>query len=893
MSQSAHLEIVVTSGGVVSADKDLKQLTATAKETARSQQHLAAVFAEVAAAEEKEAAKAIAASEKQAAAAAKAAAREADAWNDAKQKAIAASERKAEAAEKAAQRQIAAADKAAKREDELWNNAIQRAKAGLDGVLPIRPSLQRIEAKLNEPASSGIGAGILQGAGGAALMGGAAGVAAAVTSKVVGLGGDFLRDLINTTREFDKLSASLLTVTGSSKEASAVFAVLQDFAAKTPYTLDQTVHAFVQLKNLGLDATERSLRAFGNMAAAFGDDMDHMLLAVGDAVMGINRPLKQFGIMAEDAGGKSTKFSAEGKTVAYTFRGVTTEVEKSASAIQQYLVNLSEAKFADAMENRMRTLDGQLSNVTDNWHRFETAIMNSGLENSLAGAAGQLASMLNTMAELAKTYTGPTISGIKATAAAMVGGLPLVGPGILAAAGSYNPGKVITDDMMAQEKDRLAKHAADLSKLAQEKDVNEIRALVKHLKSKRELAEEEFQFEQALIMKRTTGNSELDMKLLAESANKYSKAIEELDNPAKGSHKEYVPNIGTSEDSGYARYQAMRVKQDADDLRAVHEALAKKEDSEREFYEHNKEILAASKKDETDALTENETLWLLHLAKLADLKAQSAQADAKKEEEFQKRIRPFGEKPQSAFMAINTKFQGQQIDLRSAFGDRLQDDPSNPFVDETKLALQAKYKEKSVAIERERVKEIASANAQLALQSTQNAEAMFGSLTDAAKNWGGANSAVYKEMFAAQKAFGIASAGVNMAIAISNASRQEWPANLPLMIEAAADGAKILAMISSSNYAGAHDLGGDIPAGSFGLVGERGPELVNGPAHVTSRADTARMLAGGSQPNITIHNAFDAGDSVHAYMSSTRGQQTFVNYIKQNAHTIRAVAGVR
>ncbi|MBD2783695.1 hypothetical protein ID858_11525 [Xenorhabdus sp. DI] len=42
-------------------------------------------------------------------------------------------------------------------------------------------------------------------------------------------------------------------------------------------------------------------------------------------------------------------------------------------------------------------------------------------------------------------------------------------------------------------------------------------------------------------------------------------------------------------------------------------------------------------------------------------------------------------------------------------------------------------------------------------------------------------------------------------------------------------------------FSGAHDRGGYIPAGKFGLVGEHGPELINGPARVTSRRQTAAL----------------------------------------------------
>lgn len=54
-------------------------------------------------------------------------------------------------------------------------------------------------------------------------------------------------------------------------------------------------------------------------------------------------------------------------------------------------------------------------------------------------------------------------------------------------------------------------------------------------------------------------------------------------------------------------------------------------------------------------------------------------------------------------------------------------------------------------------------------------------------------------------------------------------------------------------FAGMFDAGGSIPSGKIGLVGERGPELVRGPATVTGRLDTERQLRGGGVGNITIN----------------------------------------
>lgn len=44
-------------------------------------------------------------------------------------------------------------------------------------------------------------------------------------------------------------------------------------------------------------------------------------------------------------------------------------------------------------------------------------------------------------------------------------------------------------------------------------------------------------------------------------------------------------------------------------------------------------------------------------------------------------------------------------------------------------------------------------------------------------------------------------------------------------------------------FAGMYDSGGVIPRGQFGVVGENGPEIVNGPAHVTSRWRTAALAS--------------------------------------------------
>ncbi len=79
-------------------------------------------------------------------------------------------------------------------------------------------------------------------------------------------------------------------------------------------------------------------------------------------------------------------------------------------------------------------------------------------------------------------------------------------------------------------------------------------------------------------------------------------------------------------------------------------------------------------------------------------------------------------------------------------------------------------------------------------------------------------------------------------------------------------GAAQAGAIMGTTIAGAFDKGGTIPAGQNGIVSEYGDELVNGvlvkgPARVTSREDTAKMMGGGTNMSVQVVN--NAGGVKH------------------------------
>lgn len=102
----------------------------------------------------------------------------------------------------------------------------------------------------------------------------------------------------------------------------------------------------------------------------------------------------------------------------------------------------------------------------------------------------------------------------------------------------------------------------------------------------------------------------------------------------------------------------------------------------------------------------------------------------------------------------------------------------------------------------------------------------FGEMAGAVGDYAGESSTAYKALFAVSKGFAIAQASMNLITAISNASALPWPANIPAIAFAAAQGANLIAQVRGASYGGGRKNGGPMSAGSMYEVGEGGlPEI--------------------------------------------------------------------
>lgn len=84
-----------------------------------------------------------------------------------------------------------------------------------------------------------------------------------------------------------------------------------------------------------------------------------------------------------------------------------------------------------------------------------------------------------------------------------------------------------------------------------------------------------------------------------------------------------------------------------------------------------------------------------------------------------------------------------------------------------------------------------------------------------------------------------------LGIVSKEAAKAKLPAQITQQQSATvnSDGKVVLPPGGFPAYAGMYDTGGIIPRGQFGIVGENGPEIVNGPANVTSRRRTAALAS--------------------------------------------------
>jgi len=168
-------------------------------------------------------------------------------------------------------------------------------------------------------------------------------------------------------------------------------------------------------------------------------------------------------------------------------------------------------------------------------------------------------------------------------------------------------------------------------------------------------------------------------------------------------------------------------------------------------------------------------------------------------------------------------------------------------------------KVKALEAYNKKLAELQAAQQIIVVQSAQN---MFDALGTAAAGFAGEQSAIYKAMFAASKAFAIAESIIKIQQGVANALSLPFPANLAAMASVVAAAANIVSTIQSTQMviSGERAEGGPVSSGKSYLVGEQGPEIFTPSS--SGGIIPNDLIGGGNNVRVNINNYTDVKPEV-------------------------------
>lgn len=176
---------------------------------------------------------------------------------------------------------------------------------------------------------------------------------------------EFGGDVVDITAKFGKYRVVLNNTLQDAAKGEAAMKMIQDFAAATPFQVDELTASYIKMVNRGLNPTKTEMRKLGDLAASQGKSFDQLIEAALDAQTGEFERLKEFGIRAKK----------QGDQVMFTFKGQTQTVKMTDEAIQDYLYSLGDVGgVSGGMAAISGELEGKLSNLSDTSDSLKVAI---------------------------------------------------------------------------------------------------------------------------------------------------------------------------------------------------------------------------------------------------------------------------------------------------------------------------------------------------------------------------------------------------------------------------------------------------------------------------------------------------------------------------------------
>ena len=732
------------------------------------------------------------------------------------------------------------------------------------------------------------------------------------------------RGASDSVNAFEDMRAKLSAVTGDLKTAEAVFWELNTLEDETTKSTQELSDALLYLNKFGINATSKDLKNLSAVSLGLNKDLATITSAIGKASQGRYKALQELGIQVDDTGNK----------LKLTFQGVSSEVDKSADSVKNYLSSLGETRFAEVLTAKLNTTESALNRFKNAWGTLQTEIFRSD------GAFGQLfQSILNTgtnmvnglievfrlesvkkalengIREIQEGFkslytfiTGKTvefdttwseiwlgivnfarekIAQFKVIATSFINAFKLIGAAIY----DYLITPLIRMGQVGKKNfEELKKTLSDIGSGNLKEGLHNILkkaslpGLMYDMFSKtKEVVEEEGSVLGDTLTETLTENG----KVLEQATQDYMdtiKSIEESENELK----EKLNNQGNKESiidtlfSGFGSSGSSGVSKALSSGKSLIDTLS------REWSAFYKSLISESR----NSLSERQRLEIefneknVELAKYTSVASETEIANARNLifEQFQKRKQELEQEAKKEFLTI----MGEETELlqletekrieiiRQMYEDELLTasefmQAQSKLIDEYYKKAGSQKKNKDHLLSEENVKRVNDLK-----DATQSLSDSFSDMAGAMNK----GSSSYKALFAIQKGFAVASATMNAILAWSQAladtTAVSWYQKLANYANAIALTANIISQLKSVQM---YDKGGTIKSGEVGIVGEYGPELIQGPVNVTGRKETSELLTKNS--TITV-NLYENSEKSGVVESSETEEGTIIDIFVSN-----------
>lgn len=739
------------------------------------------------------------------------------------------------------------------------------------------------------------------------------GFAIKAASAALDLLGRIASSGLEAGKVFDDMSAKLSAYTGSIETARAKFWELNALEDRTAIATDELAAAYIELSNRGLNSTSAQLERYSAIAQGTDRDVTQLAKAIGNFTDGETEALKEFGITAERSGNQMTM----------SFRGQQTTIDATAAALEEYLAGIADSDFAEVLGNRTATVTASFERLDNAWGTLTARIMDgtNGVGVLIRTFTDLATDSLNGLADLfASPKFGDFFDGLSENLK-LTGGE--IGNFCEDAADLFKGG---FDLIVTREKDAIGSMSSFLSQFfswSRTVLLDFFKNLDTAVTKSSSWVTSTGDFLGDLLFGATHGEKDpwghalgTFEDSLANRNKGLADRLKAADDEIKLTLKE-IDDAQSESEAKAAEFAAKREELAAREAGAGREIRQKGGSGGSSAGRGTSSGAGSAARELERAQTQARELYVRLTQDLSAGEAAALENDLTRLNDYYSRRLLTDEQYQEARKALEADAAAflTSLNPREAELQRIRDEY------DAKLELLREYHEKQLISEQEFRQGLANISAGYYDRAgkadgkgaegggkenkndffndkeLKNIDEMEKGLSSLSSTISGMTSnldesrAAYKAMFAAQKSFAMASATLNAIVAwtaaLSDAEELSWYGKLAKYAQAVALTGNILSQLASVTM---HDKGGRIGPGALGIVGEYGPELVRGPAAVTSRKDTADLLAGAGRGVSVQVNLIEDSSRAGAVDTHEDDEQTVIDICVANIRRGGALA---